>query len=77
MLEAVKAQYAEKGTFPSKYDLTARFKGRGGQHVPATTVQMLADRLSKSLKRYLAAKEMGLSDVGFPYRTRPISMISP
>ncbi len=66
MLETVKAQYAEKGAFPTKYDLTARFKGRGGQHVPATTVQMLADRLSKSLKRFLAAKAMGISDVGFP-----------
>src|SRR5437879_10201756 len=65
MLEAVKQQYVEKGTFPSKYDLTARFKGRGGEHVPATTVQTLADRLSKSLKRFLAAKEIGLR-VGFP-----------
>src|SRR5258708_13029189 len=44
MLETVKAQYTEKGTFPTKYDLTAQFKGRGGEHVPATTVQMLADR---------------------------------
>lgn len=66
MLETVKQQYAEKGTFPTKYDLTAAFKGRGGEHVPATTVQMLADRLSKSLKRFLAAKELGIPDVGFP-----------
>src|SRR5712692_9313001 len=57
MLETVKTQYEEKGTFPGKYDLTARFKGRGGEHVPATTVQCLADRLSKSLKRFLARKE--------------------
>ena len=71
MLETVKAQYGEKGTFPTKYDLTARFKGRGGQHVPATTVQMLADRLSKSLKRLLAAKELGLPDVGFPRFKKP------
>jgi putative transposase len=66
MLETVKAQYAEKGTFPTKYDLTAAFKGRGGEHVPATTVQMLADRLSKSLKRFLAAKELDIPNVGFP-----------
>jgi putative transposase len=71
MLETVKMQYAEQGTFPSKYDLTARFKGRGGEHVPATTVQMLADRLSKSLKRFLAAKELGLPDVGFPRFKKP------
>jgi putative transposase len=71
MLETVKTQYAEKGTFPTKYDLTAQFKGRGGEHVPATTVQMLADRLSKSLKRFLAAKELGIPDVGFPRFKKP------
>lgn len=65
MLETVKAQYEEHGTFPGKYDLTARFKGRGGEHVPATTVQCLADRLSKSLKRFLARKELAIK-VGFP-----------
>ena len=65
MIETVKAQYEEHGTFPGKYDLTARFKGRGGEHVPATTVQMLADRLSKSLKRFLARKELAMK-VGFP-----------
>jgi putative transposase len=66
MLETLKQQYERDGTFPSKYDLTAQFKGRGGEHVPATTVQMLADRLTKALKRFLAAKELGLPDVGFP-----------
>src|SRR6266566_1860990 len=71
MLETVKAQYEEKGTFPGKYDLTARFKGRGGEYVPATTVQCLADRLSKALKRFLAAKELGLPDVGFPRFKQP------
>ena len=65
MLETVKAQYEERGTFPGKYDLTARFKGRGLEHVPATTVQSLADRLSKSLKRFLARKELAVK-VGFP-----------
>ncbi len=47
MLETVKAQYEQDGTFPSKYELETAFKGQG-EHVPATTVQMLADRLSKS-----------------------------
>lgn len=65
MLEVVKQQYEEKGTFPSKYDLTRIFAGRGGEHVPATTVQTLADRLSKSLQRFLARKELALN-VGFP-----------
>src|SRR6266487_724560 len=65
MLEVVKAQYTEKGTFPGKYELTARFKGRGGEYVPATTVQTLADRLTKALKRYLAFRELG-ETVGFP-----------
>src|ERR1051326_9497292 len=65
MLETVKAQYAERETFPSKYELEAMFKGQG-EHVPATTVQMLADRLSKSLKRFLAAKKNALPNIGFP-----------
>jgi len=56
MLEMVKQQYEEQGTFPSKYDLEHAFKGHGSEQVPATTVQMLADRLTKSLKRFLAAK---------------------
>jgi putative transposase len=58
MLETVKAQYAEKSTFPGKYELTSRFQGCGGEHVPATTVQTLADRLTKALKRYLAFKAL-------------------
>ena len=65
MLETIKAQYAEKGTFPSKYDLENVFKGQG-KHVPATTVQMLADRLTKSLKRFLAAKKNNIPGIGFP-----------
>ena len=66
MLADVKAQYEQTNTFPSKYDLTARFKGRGGACVPASTVQMLADRLSKALDRFLATKALGLPNVGFP-----------
>src|SRR2546427_4432936 len=65
MLEITKQQYEESGTFPTKYDLTAQFKGRGGEQVPATTVQCLADRLSKALKRFLAQKELAMN-VGFP-----------
>jgi len=70
MLESVKAQYEEKGTFPSKYDLETAFKGQGA-HVPATTVQMLADRLSTSLKRFLAARQQSIPAVGFPRVKQP------
>ena len=71
MLETMNQQYERDGTFPSKYDLTAQFKGRGGEHVPATTVQMLADRLTKALKRFRAVKELGMPDVGFPRFKKP------
>src|SRR6266567_1017680 len=71
MLSHIRAQYEQDGTFPGKYTLDAAFKGRGGEHVPATTVQCLADRLSKALKRFLAAKELGLPDVGFPRFKQP------
>jgi len=60
MLETVKAQYEQEQTFPSKYDLEAAFKGHSA-YVPAT-----ADRLSKSLKRFLAAKKHALPGSGFP-----------
>jgi putative transposase len=71
MLSHIRAQYEQDGTFPGKYTLDAAFKGRGGEHVPATTVQCLADRLSKALKRFLAAKELGIPDVGFPRFKKP------
>jgi putative transposase len=70
MLVLVKRQYEEQGTFPSKYDLENAFKGQGKQ-VPATTVQMLADRLTKSLKRFLAAKEKNIPGIGFPRFKKP------
>jgi putative transposase len=70
MLETVKAQYEQDQTFPSKYDLEAAFKGHG-DHVPATTVQMLADRLTKSLQRFLAAKKHTIPDIGFPRFKKP------
>lgn len=65
MLAASKQQYADTGRFLFKYELTARFAGRGGESVPATTVQMLADRLDKALRRYLTFKEQSTS-CGFP-----------
>lgn len=70
MLTDLKAQDATDGTVPTTYDLTARFKGRGGAAVPATTVQTLADRLSKALKRFLQLKELGLP-CGFPRCKKP------
>src|SRR6266487_2142749 len=70
MLETVKAQYEQDEIFPSKYDLEATFKGQG-EHVPATTVQMLADRLSKSLTRFLAAKKHAIPGIGFPRFKQP------
>ncbi len=70
MLEIVKAQYEQDGIFPSKYELETAFKGQG-EHVPATTVQMLADRLSKSLKRFLAAKANNIPGIGFPRFKQP------
>ncbi len=70
MLEMVKAHYEQDGTFPSKYDLEAAFKGQG-DHVPATTVQMLADRLSKALNRFLAAKKNAIPGIGFPRFKKP------
>ncbi len=57
MLETVKAQYEQEQTFPSKYDLEAAFKGQGA-HVPATTVQMLADRLSKKIAMCMRTKSI-------------------
>src|SRR5690349_8398350 len=69
MLEMVKSQYDEKGTFPNKYDLEMAFKGRG-ENVPATTIQCLADRLSKALKRFLALRELGIT-CGFPRFKKP------
>jgi len=71
MLEMVKQQYEDKRTFPGKYDLENAFKGHGSQHVPATTVQMLADRLNKSLKRFFAAKQNNIPGIGFPRFKKP------
>ncbi len=71
MIEMVKQQYEEHSTFPSKYDLEKAFKGQGREQVPATTVQLLADRLTKSLKRFLAAKANDIPGIGFPRFKKP------
>jgi len=65
MLEAVKAHYKETGKFLWKYDLSRRFKGRGGKHVPQSTVQCLAARLDNALRRFCARKALG-QKAGFP-----------
>ena len=72
MLETVKQQYEEQGTFPSKYDLEHAFKGRGSEHVPATTVQMLADRLTQ-IAQALSCRQssMSIPGVGFPRFKKP------
>jgi putative transposase len=65
MLAASKEHYEQTGKVLMKYDLTAHFRGRGGEHVPASTVQMLADRLHKAFKRFFAMRELG-EQGGFP-----------
>jgi putative transposase len=65
MLEQVADYYAETGRFLFKYSLSTRFRDRGGSHVPASTVQTLADRLDKALRRYIARKNLG-KRAGFP-----------
>jgi putative transposase len=74
MLESVKAHYQETRKFLTRYDLTYRFKGRGGspgsEHVPQSTVQTLADRLDKALKRFFYRRELG-QKVGFPRFKNP------
>ncbi len=70
MRAIAKQEYEEVGTFHNKYELERQFKGQGKEHVPATTVQMLADRLTKALKRFLAMKELGEKG-GFPRFKKP------
>jgi putative transposase len=70
MRAIAKQEYEEAGTFPNKYELETQFKGQGKEHVPATTIQMLADRLTKALKRFLAMKELGEKS-GFPRFKKP------
>lgn len=70
MLEQAKAEYERTGKFLFKYALTAAFKGRGGDTVPATVVQTLADRLDKALRRFIASRTLELP-VGFPRFKQP------
>jgi putative transposase len=70
MLATSKEHYGQTGKFLRKDDLTTRFKGRGGEHVPASTVQMLADRLDKAFRRFFARKELGEKG-GFPRFKKP------
>lgn len=65
MLETVKKHYVATGKLLSRYDLNRQFKGRSGEHVPASTVQCLDDRLDKALHRYSSLKQLGRK-VGFP-----------
>lgn len=65
MLECNKVHYDQTGKFLFRNELCVRFAGRSGAYVPASTVQMLADRLDKSLRRYLEGKTKG-EKVGFP-----------
>ena len=76
MVATLKAHYEQDGTFPGKYILDATFKGHGGEHVPATTVQCLADRLTKAKERFLAAKELSLDRVPTCKRDWDCSVIS-
>lgn len=63
MLDRVKAHHQETGKFLSKYDLNNLFKGRGGENVPASTVQCLSDRLDKALRWFVDRRRSGC---GFP-----------
>lgn len=65
MLELERTTYESAGKFVWRYDLCTVFKGRGGEYVPQSTVQCLADRLDKALKGMKARKELGLKG-GFP-----------
>jgi putative transposase len=65
MLESVRSHYQSSGKFLSRYELMYHFKGRGDEHVPQSTVQTLADRLAKALKRFFHGRELG-QKVGFP-----------
>jgi putative transposase len=65
MLAQVKDHHAQTGELLFKCSLTASFKGRGGKYVPASTVQTLADRLDKALRRFLSRRDIGQT-AGFP-----------
>jgi hypothetical protein len=49
MLETVKAQYEQDGTFPSKYELEAAFKGQG-EHSSTFLKRRLQELVIKSFE---------------------------
>lgn len=65
MLELVKTHHDAAKNFLWRYDLCRRFKGRGGDYVPQSTVQCLANRLDKALRAFCARKTLG-QKAGFP-----------
>ena len=65
MLEQVKAQYEEKRTFPSKYDLRHPLRGKVNTSRPRQ-YRWWQIGFRKSLKRFLAAKKHGIAGIGFP-----------
>jgi hypothetical protein len=73
MLAATKQHYAQTGKFLFKYDLTMLFKGRGGDTVPATTVQTLADRLDKALESRISPLKSRGCPAGFRASRPPIA----
>src|SRR5260221_11703525 len=70
MLEALKAQYDMDGTFLTKYDLTARFKGRGGDPGPPATGQTLAAGPKKGRETHSHIEKMWVAG-GFPRLQKP------
>ncbi len=69
MLAATKKHHEESGKLLFKYDLSKMFKGKR-EHVPASTVQCLANRLDKALMAFLRRKEKGEVN-GFPRFKKP------
>lgn len=65
MLFQMKRIQREYGLVFSKYELDDAFKGCGGDTVPATTVQAVAVRVHKAIRRYSRCKALGLP-CGFP-----------
>lgn len=58
MVELSRGDYQANPQTFSLYGMHARFTGKAPQYVPASTVQMLADRLHKAWKRYEAKKAL-------------------
>ncbi len=65
MLEVAVNEYKRSSHHLGKYELDAIFRGRGKECIPASTVQCLADRLSKSFKQFFNRKDYNFR-MGFP-----------